>query len=581
MPPSKSIKPLKELTTSSLAASISCAIECITRGRKKPPEPTTKSGRKKKTSKSKLRQIAEEPTIFNPYKELEKVKRYLGEATPKKCRINVFHETLLSVTYVFTEIGKEHFSGDSAFLEKVKLLENALRFTFDLIFDPDITILDMTKVLHEIMKWVDVCRLNNRDPLARTYSYGQVESMLLAVLGANTQVFSSLACLVWPHLVSGELIKMIGRYCRNLRRLVLTCSCDIITAMDEDVQPDFTGGKHEKDIINALSSLYKRSVGDFASSQPVGCPWLKTLILPELDDSENLIVSVMVEALCSLRSLEHVSGIPMLSCLVRLPTIRGSPNKLNLKNLCDQDTYRRRFVPDVTYFKDLLPKVESVEIIVSKHITTKIMPYFEDIRHLRVEWPDFHIHAKKYSNLHTLDIALDFQGVWPMLLALSRSCRELKELTLQHPTFEVSEEHQTGVRPPKMPSLRSLRIIRSSYIEFTAFRTFVQCCPNLEVISLTLSNDRNYLVDEFSDHLIRSIAPLLKNVRSFTAECQYKYNLYLQLNCTLTSISADTLIAHCPNLKYIGNLDCWDVNETDVNNLFKKIKVNNWDLVIG
>lgn len=515
----------------------------------------------------------------NPASQVLKIQKYVGKGIPKDLRERLLHQVLLLVTEVMTRLGKTKTKKEeSCFGTTVQRLGRALSYTLDSLLDPAIIKLDLTPLIHQSIKWVSTCKLNNQNPKETSeIDTLKVENMLIIIFGENAPKLVSLISIRWPHLVSGEVIRIIGRHCRNLRCLELACECDATAAMN-DVKEDPAFARQERELVNSLGALYDRAPGDFTGNKPAGCPKLQVLVLPRMDDEDGSLATHVTEALCSLRELEYISGVPMLVSLRMLRNRQHPPQSLCLRHLSDIDTYNRRPMPDLSYLTKLLPDLNSIELLVSQGITRAVTEKFPNVRTMKIAQIDFHLSVRGFKFLETLDINLEFQVAWPLLFSLSRSRVKLKYLTLRHSTFQVGQEHEGSML--KFPTLESFTLVRSSFIEYAAFRTLVMGAPNLVTLSITLSDDRNYVVDEFRDELISSIAPLLPRLESFTAECQYKYNLYNQLNCILTLDSVKVLCTSCPHLRFLGHLDVWDLNDKEVNDLNDCVKANNWDLQV-
>nr|XP_045620750.1 uncharacterized protein LOC123771955 [Procambarus clarkii] len=579
MPPLRSVTALKAACADVLAATLAAAFVSVAGGglcgatRRLVGRPK-KSG----TARKPVTRVADGILASNPTTQIIKIQQYLGQGVPKDRREEVLQKVLLQVAQMLTKLGTKKKSKDLGFGLTVQRLEQALGYALVTLLDPVVTKLDLTPLIHHTMKWVSTCKLNNRDPKeTNAIDTVKVENILIKIFGENAQKLGSLTSIHWPHLVSGEVIRIIGRHCRNLRRLKLACKCDVTAAMNT-VKEDPAVARQERELMNSLGALYDRAPGDFSGTRPGGCPHLQTLVLPRLDDEDGSLAKHVASALCSLRELEVISGAPMLVSLALLKNERQPPRKLILKHLSDIDTYNRRPMPDLSYLTNLLPQLNSIELIVSQGITRAVTESFLNVKSLKIAQPDFHLNVRNFKCLETLDINLEFQVAWPLLFSISRGRVQVKDLTLRHPTFQVVQEYDNCSL--RIPTLRSFTLVRSSFIEYNAFKNLVIGAPNLVSLSITLSDDRNYIVDEFRDDLIACVAPLLPNLESFTAECQYKHNLYNQLNCILTIESANVLCANCPRLKLLGHLDVWDLDDKDVNDLIERVKANNWDLEV-
>ncbi|XP_042866025.1 uncharacterized protein LOC122249325 [Penaeus japonicus] len=579
MPQLRPVLSLKALCVDALASALACAFVTVASGGLNGPAKKLAGKSKKQGSAKKGVHIPDSILTSNPSSQVAKIQSYVGQGVPKDKRSALFHKVLLRVTNILTALKSKKSKRNPNFGETLAKLGQALGYVFDLLLDPELARLNMTPMIHQSVKWVSTCKLNNRDPKeTNEIDACKVENMLTVLLGENAYKLASVVDIRWPHLVSGEIIKIIGGHCKNLRRLELACECDATAGMN-DVKEDPSFARKEMDLVNSLSALYHRAPGDFSGSQPSGCPLLQTLVLPRMDDEDGSLASSIADALCSLKDLECVAGAPMLVSLDSLRSKGRGPQRLALKHLSDIDNYNRRPMPDLNHLKTMLPSLTSIELIVSQGITRSVTENFLNVTTLKIQLPDFHTSVRSFKYLDTLDINLDFQVAWPLLFTLSRGRVPVKHLTLRHPTFQVGQEHEgTSL---KLHSLLSFTLVRSSFIEYTAFRTLVVGAPNLAAVSISLSDDRNYVVDEFRDDLIASVAPLMPNLESFVAECQYKHNLYHQLNCILTIASADVLVARCPRLKFLGHLDCWDVTGKEVNGLIARVRANNWALMVS
>ncbi|CAL4190576.1 unnamed protein product, partial [Meganyctiphanes norvegica] len=362
---------------------------------------------------------------------------------------------------------------------------------------------------------------------------------------------------------------------RKLKTLILACECEVSNAIN-DVQEDPNFAAGQKRFIKCLVAIYDRSPGDYLCVQPGGCPGLVKLVLPRMDDEDGDLADHMTKALANLSKLEELTGIPMLNSLAQLQANPDPPETLKLKQLNDIDTYNRRNMPDMENLTKILSNVKGIELFVSPNITKAFVERFKEVNFLKIELADFHIHISSFRSLSTLDIGLDFECAWPLVAALSRCRLQIQDLTLRNSTFKLGQGTE-GTRP-RIPSLQAVTLIKPSFIEGAAMRTLVGGCPNLCTIWITLSDDRNYCVDEFTDNLISDIAPHLSNLESFTAECQYKYNLYNELNCLLTMDAISLLLEHCPKLQTLGQLDCWNITDSDFTQLSLQVKIHNWDL---
>ncbi|KAG7177408.1 uncharacterized protein LOC121864476 [Homarus americanus] len=579
MPPLKPIVTLKTLCTEAMAATLAAAfVRVVGGGLCGAAKRLVGRSKNTRTTKRPVTRLTDGILASHPGTLVLKIQQYIGHGLPKDRRQDLMHQVLFLVTEMMTRLGRTKKNKDSSFGVTVQKLGQALSYALDTLLDPVVTKLDLTPLIHHSIKWVSTCKLNNRNPKeTNEIDTVKVENMLIKIFGQNAQKLDNLTSIQWPHLVSGEVIRIIGRHCKSLRRLELACECDATAAMN-DVKEDPAFARQERLLMNSLGALYDRAPGDFSGNKPGGCPHLQTLVLPRLDDEDGSLATHVASALCSLRELEVISGAPMLVSLGKLKNQQYPPQKLFLKHLSDIDTYNRRPMPDLSYLKGLLPQLNSIELIASQGITRPVTESFLNVKSLKIAQTDFHLNVRRFKYLETLDINLEFQIAWPLLFSLSRSRVQLRDLTLRHPTFQVGQEHEGSSL--RLPSLQSFTLVRSSFIEYNAFRNLVMGAPNLVNISITLSDDRNYTVDEFRDDLISSVATLLPNLESFTAECQYKHNLYNQLNCVLTIDSANILCANCPRLKFLGHLDAWDLDDKDVNDLNDRVKANNWDLQV-
>lgn len=507
--------------------------------------------------------------------QVPRIKNYLGQAVPKDRREKLFHQVLLQVVESMTLPTKR---SRSAFTPLVQKVGNALSYSLEILFYPNVAKLDLIPIIHHMMKWVSTCKLNNRNPKETSEIDNiKVENMLIKIFGEHAQKMSQLTTILWPHLVSSEVIRIIGRHCTKLRRLELACKCDASAAMN-DVKEDPDFARRERELVGSLGAIYDRAPGDYTRSKPTGCPRLQILVLPRLDDEDGALANHIAQALCSLPDLEQVIGVPMLVSLELLRTQRNRPQKLNLKLLSDIDTYNRRRHPDLASLTSFLPRLNSLEIIASEVITKNIAQAFTGVKNMKVAQTDLHLNIKQFSHLSILDINLEFQIAWPILTALSKSRIPLTDLTLRHSTFQMGQDSiYTSL---KLGSLKSLTLVRSSFIEYNALKNLAMGAPNLTSLAITLTDDRNYTVDEFKDDLVCVVSGLLQQLSSFTAECQYKTNLYNQPNCLLTMTSVNALLANCPKLTFLGHLDVWSLDDSEVNELNERIKGNNWDLQV-
>ncbi|XP_071528047.1 uncharacterized protein [Panulirus ornatus] len=580
MPPLKPVFALKTLCVDALASTLAAAFITVAGGQLCGAAKRL-VGRAKKTGGTRrpVTRVSSSILTSNPISQVLKIQKYVGNGIPKDRREKLLHQVLLLVTEVMTKLGKTRkIKKEESFGATVQRLGQALSYALNSLLDPAITKLNLTPVIHQSIKWVSTCKLNNQNPKeTNEIDALKVENMLIKIFGENAPKLASLTSIHWPHLVSGEVIRIIGRHCRNLRCLELACECDATAAMN-DVKEDPAFARQERELVNSLGALYDRAPGDFTGTKPSGCPRLQVLVLPRLDDEDGSLATHVAHALCSMRELEYISGAPMLVSLSMLRNQQHPPQSLCLKHLSDIDTYNRRPMPDLSYLKSILPNLNSIELIVSQGITRAVTENFPNIKSMKIAQVDLHLSVRGFKFLETLDINLEFQVAWPLLLSLSRSRVKLKYLTLRHSTFQVGQEHEGSLL--KFPTLKSFTLVRSSFIEYAAFRTLVIGAPDLVTLSITLSDDRNYMVDEFRDELISSIAPLLPKLESFTAECQYKYNLYNQLNCILTLDSINVLCTTCPRLRFLGHLDVWDLNDKEVNELSDRVRTNNWDLQV-
>ncbi|XP_050710717.1 uncharacterized protein LOC126995272 [Eriocheir sinensis] len=536
------------------------------------------------------------PTTAAAAGQINKVQRYLGESVPKSQRQALLHLVLLKVseTLTTTTRSKSRNRDDPGFELSISRLQRALSYTLDALLTSTVTFLDLTPLQHQVIKFMSTCRLNNSNPaLTDKINPTRLENMLLIAIGENAKHLGNLSTLLWPHLVTGEVIRLIGGHCKSLKRLELACTCDSTFAMNYvKVDPNFA--KQERALVSSLGALYDRAPGDFSGNRPAGCPSLRKLVLPRVDDEDGQLASHITRALCSLKDLEAITGAPMLVSLQRLKGERSAPGSLSLTHLSDIDTYNRRPLPDVSYLSRVAPKLSSIELITSEGVIKAVTSAFPMVNSLSICQTDFHEVARRFKNLRHLDINLEFQVAWPLLQALSKGRLPLTSLTLRHSTFQIGGEGEadfviaddgdddgvSALPTVRLPTLTSFTLIRSSFIEFNAMKALVSGTPNLSTLTITLSDDRNYAVDEFHDDLIRVVSPLLPALTSFTAECQYKTNLYNQSNCLLTMASAEALFVNCPRLSFLGHLDVWNVNEMDVKRLNKRIRESNWDLQV-
>jgi len=534
-----------------LARSVSLAIVHCVRSEKKNTS-VSKTGKKKK-KKATSEAV---PTLFIAEKELARIKNYLVNARPKQSKQNLFHEVLKVLTKLMMEplnVGKSGKIGNK-FLERIDDFRKGLGHTLDIFLASDIKSVDLTNVQHLFMNWVDSCRLSNIDPaLGSVMNHGQVEKAMLRIISERSKNLMQIEELIWPHLVSGELLRIVGGHCHSLQTLVLSCECQV-AGRDED-ESTFTllssDTSWEDDIVKSLECLHGRSPGHFVGSSSIkGCPNLKKLVLPHIEDEKGTAVAVMADTLTALTNLEYISGLPILSILMRYKSKPNAQSKLKLKNICDHDLYMRRPQPNESYLSKLLPNLDMIDIIASAEVTKRLSHSFSNITTLKCDWPDFEEYTKSFPNLKKLDLIMDYKGVWQLLRNIGKGCKKIESITLRQPTMVVSADHEHGVPPPRIPSLEHFQLIRSSFIEFTAFRNFVMGSPNIKKLQITLTNDRNYVVDEFDDRLIRSVTPYLKHLEHFSVESLYRYNLCMHLNCTLSLDTVKELIDKCKNISY-------------------------------
>ncbi|KAK4328182.1 hypothetical protein Pmani_001389 [Petrolisthes manimaculis] len=578
MPPLTTLSSLETFSVDALTSILTLAMVRAAGGG---PSPIVrKLAAKSKKAKKLVSRAQDGILVSHGSSQVLRVKNYLGQAVPKDRREKLFHQVLLqvveSMTLITTTTKKRNITPFTTLVQKVG---KALSYSLEILFYSNVAKLDLTPLIHHMMKWVSTCKLNNRNPKeTNEIDNVRVENMLIKTFGEHAQKMSKLTTILWPHLVSSEVIRIIGRHCTNLRRLELACKCDASAAMN-DVKEDPDYARRERELVGSLGAIYDRAPGDFTRSRPTGCPKLQILVLPRLDDEDGALAGHITQALCSLQDLEQVIGVPMLVSVELLPTQRNRPQKLNLRLLSDIDTYNRRRHPDLTSLTTLLPRLESLEIIASQVITKNITQAFIGVKNMKIAQPDLHLNIKQFKYLDTLDINLEFQIAWPLLSAISKSRIPLTDLTLRHSTFQMGQ--QDSVYPAlKLGSLKSLTLVRSSFIEYNAFKNLALGAPNLTSLAITLTDDRNYTVDEFKDDLVCVLSGILHQLSSFTAECQYKTNLYNQPNCLLTMMSVNTLLVNCPQLTFLGHLDVWSLDDSEVNELNHRIRINNWDLQV-
>lgn len=577
MPPYKSVEQLQNLSLNKFSNLLAISLANLANGRYANQKQKSFGMKSQKANSNK------QLTMVIPIMEIQRIKRFNSQNIPKPMRNNVFLNVLRTITQII--LNGDQLTGDKSkeyvFSEKITQLDEGVMYVYNVLISKEITNLDFTAVLHLSMKWVDSCRLSNMNPKETNLNYTRIETIFLKHFAENAKIMNNLVSITWPHLISGDLVRIISRHFQNLREITLACSCETGPFIEEERKGAGKVGTQE-DLIASLRALFERCPGDFTTTgSPTGCPNLKRLILPNIDDEKCKAAETLADAIMVLKNLEAVSGISTLVSLIVLKKKNFSRLSLPLKTLNDYDPFKQRMVSEVEVLRPLLPRLESIELRVSEELTQRILSLFQDIKELSIEYPNFHTIAKNYGSLVYLNISLDFQCPWPLILILSKHCKYLKYLTLEHSTFKIDPQNLERMKYPKMQNLLFFKLIRSSFIEFAALYELVKGCPQLQELYLTLSNDRNYSVDEFGDDLLNAIAPYMKHLERFTAECLYKFNLYLHLNCTLTIMSAYTLANYCPNLRFIGHLDSWDVKDKDVKVLLSEIKAHNWDLEIA
>ncbi|KAL7641060.1 UNVERIFIED_CONTAM: hypothetical protein RMT77_008197 [Armadillidium vulgare] len=584
MPPPKNVNTLQTITMETFGTLLALSISNLINGTYSETKERSVLMKQNTTLKKSRSSAPLGISMVVPTKELQRIKKFISDNIPKSLRTELLHSVLKIVVEILLSKRKNKERKNSPpinFSEIISHLNKGIMYVFSLLLSKDTTFLNFTDVLHLSMKWVDTCRLNNKNP-KEIQDYTRIEVIFLKNFAEYAKTLTNLVSLTWPHLISGDLIRVIGRHLQGLRILVLCCSCETGPFVEEERNGSRCGNiGSQVDVILSLKSLYKRVPGDFNENTSPGCPNLKKLILPNLDDEDEVGASIISEALLTLKKLEVVSGISTLLSAIKLKQNKELKTPLALKHLNDYDPFKQRVVKEVDFLKDLLPKIESVELRVSEDLTKRILEMLYDIKELSIECSTFDSISKKFTSLIYLNISLDFNCPWPLLLNLGKYCKHLKYLTLEHPTFKIDPQNFQTLKYPTMTSLIHFKLIRSSFIEFVALQMFIKGCSKLTELFITLSNDRNYMVDEFGDDLIRAIAPLMPNLEKFTAESLYKFNLYLHHNCTLSIEAANILIRDCPKIRFIGHLDSWDVKEKHVKTLLKEIKVNNWNLELA
>ncbi|KAK7076848.1 hypothetical protein SK128_011558 [Halocaridina rubra] len=494
-----------------------------------------------------------------------------------------FHEeilgTVINVIANRTEIPrpKEKIRNYEEDLDFIKKLGFLLSISLHSLLTKGVSNIDFSHVAHLIKKWKLLLwggETHDRNGIIVESPYFDIfgYSISVSVIGLRT-----LKQIKLPHFVHNTFVRKIAYLCPNLEVLILRCSADCANP------------KHNVPVVTNVDVLYGDSVvcPDGQVRFIPGCKDLVILALPEGVETLD-VTNDAIEMLAYMPNLEHLVGAPMIYVTEEFEELfetlpgpqkltnfhHGVYDKNNWPSFVYEDSLQE---PNPDYLSRVFSQVTEVSIYAPTEVTENVLKSFSKAENITVFTDDFEVHGKYLKNLRILDINVGYQEEWPILTALSESCPYLEQLTMR--SFSLQLSGDTNPKP-RFPCLHTLKFHGQNVLQSEALLTVIHGCPQLSTFVLSMITDENG-DSQLDDNMLMQVVPMLSNLQKFIYKVQSALRCMDGVPSCVTMKSCKALLASCPQLSYLGQLETWKVTKAEIAMLQEKVRKKNWDLEIA
>ncbi|KAK4315654.1 hypothetical protein Pmani_013142 [Petrolisthes manimaculis] len=303
------------------------------------------------------------------------------------------------------------------------------------------------------------------------------EDILTNTIFEYTENLKNITSLSLQNLASARLVWKISCCCPNLWYLDISGNlCDLerhcelekirevidITKAAKGVADNgsdnlqttmdrLVNNKKFENFISALGGFYAKNdiELDTCEGLPVGCFYLRTLFLPEIDwnSAEELMLQDHVGSILEhCKEIQEIQGINMFSIFFQRSGLENFPHILKLRKFCDREFHKALLAPVVEIFGRIgVPFVEEVDMVLNYFMGPKTLEHFPNMKHLKVcplskDAYTLTSMLPYISNLHSLDIKLTHSITIDDMCQLAKNCQQLESLKIECPGLRLNSD---------------------------------------------------------------------------------------------------------------------------------------------
>ncbi|XP_064114266.1 uncharacterized protein LOC135220746 [Macrobrachium nipponense] len=419
---------------------------------------------------------------------------------------------------------------------------------------------------------------------ARTHwdalQFNHLSSVGSGVLKASPY-FRRLVKINVDHVATGELLWAIGCNCPNLEEISL-----FLQAFDRNkYTPLF-----EATLISGMHSFYAHEVLTKTSfrGRPVGCPKLRVIGMPQVDDIDSLI-KLSAKLLRYLLCLERLIGVCIPGVIMTLlHEEHHRPESLALKSI-EEYPFRERLESVCEYFrldmKLLLPNVIDVRMVYSKHEgSLNVLSNFPKLEYLQVSSEECRELEFGPNFAHLKELKSNCLWDEKRLVGFSQRASSLELFHLIEGSLLKRKKTKDTISFPKM---KEVKVSRLQQCDSDVFVSLMKSCKNLTHVTIEAFAKEMHMLKMLNDQVVSAIVPSLKKLRVFDAKILFTTELdplhdidIIGARYYMTEKSVTCLARGCPNLTSVGNVFHWKIPYKKVMELKAEAKKGNWDVNI-
>ncbi|KAK9881106.1 hypothetical protein WA026_014452 [Henosepilachna vigintioctopunctata] len=346
------------------------------------------------------------------------------------------------------------------------------------------------------------------------------------LLSELVNALNNLKVLVVPHMASDTVLECIAR-------------CEHLNVLDISGEASYTA-KGLSYLKN--ENLQLIDIGNYG----------KKGVCEGNEDDTELISNLM----CNLPNLRSIRTYSYTGLAVSLVSLQ-SRSHLNLTYLHDTGTTNEVFNSVI----ELCPALESIYLNSPGHGVISRLNCLRRLNCLKLTNPSLN----------------------ELTFYVSNFASNLQTIKLCHNKREVFDLSTIALGIPRINNIECYQM----HLSIKQPDVYFLFLNKIELLYCDISDDCLKLILSNSPVLKRVIIGCVINFKDgdvfrLCAECDFQYLEELWLSCAknLTIMSVELLVGHCPNLKSIGQMTGWDVNNEEIEVFRYVMQISNTDLTL-